>query len=840
MSIQLWGKMKKILSPQESKLLAEHRSIMGAVYEKLSKVHKRPLHEGQIKVAKAYFNEGKKVIQSQWGRSGGKALALDTPILTPSGWKCMGDLRPGDCVFGDDGKPTKVTAVSPVMYDHICYDVVFSDGSIITADADHLWETFSKLTRRSIKKNKGKLLKRSPIKGPSVVTTQQIKDTLLHGKEANHTVKLARPIYFEPKKLPVDPYVLGVWLGDGNSKNAAFYSADMEIVRELERRGYPTVKSKDKYRYGIKNLTPGLKTLDLFGNKHIPELYLLSSEEQRLELLRGLLDTDGYCDERGRVEFCNTNKQITDGVKFLAESLGMKCTLTSKIPKCQSNKACARAYLVHIVTNQQVFLLSRKQARIKKDKCRSAGHRFIWEVRERESVPVRCIMVDNQSHLFLAGKSLIPTHNSEVVCYIAWVQALLYPNSQIYIICPQRKQGKEIYWSSNRLPNYGPEKYVDAFLDSELRIRFKNNSFICIDGCENKDSHRGIKPTLVFYDEFQHHTEGFHVEVMQPNLLAKQSALIVTGTPPPRECYYTKFKEKVLEAMKTGDESRMYFEFPTSVNPSIDPVELKKTIDSLMQSGNGDIARREYLGEDCFGGAGVVFPYWDRKRLTLSHDDATNAISRDKTKLKWIAFADPGNNTCFAVLFCAYNPNTSQIFVLDEIYEKDRRLTEPLAIWSRIKAKQRALFDGKWINGYDSAAAWWETLIRGNFGESLHPSAKHMRDIDVDVALMKSMMKADDIMYVSRRCENFIKEVENFVTDDKGDYPDFDDHLLDCFRYTLRHFNFKYVEKGEREGDAENTRLYTANGIVINNKIDWTEAAVQASYNDNFDYDLWN
>lgn len=489
------------------------------------------------------------------------------------------------------------------------------------------------------------------------------------------------------------------------------------------------------------------------------------------------------------------------------------------------------------LTKEQSALLSQHQ------RIMAAMYDRINNVHKR---PLHAGQIQVAKAYFNEGKRVIQSQwgrsggKSEVVLYVAWVRALLYPNSQIYIICPERKQGKEIYWASGRLTNYGPPEYVAAFKETELRILFKNGSFICVDGCENAKAHRGVKPTLVFYDEFQEHSQEFDLEIMRPNLLAKNSALIITGTPPKRECYYTEFKRQLLRAIKDGDDSRLYLQFPTSINPSIDPAELAKTLKSLYDSSNAAIAKREYLGEDCFGGEGIVFSHWDRERLVRPHDVMQGYISRDRSKLRWVAFADPGNNTCFAVLFCAYNPNTAQFFILDEIYETDRKKTEPLSIWARIIAKQKELYDGKWINGYDSAAAWWETLIRGNFGVTLVPSAKSQRDVDSDVALMKSMMKANDVLFVSKKCAKFIWEIENFVTDNIGMYPEKDDHLIDCCRYALRYFNFKFVERGaDGEVIQQRSSLYTAYGLVDNNKLDWTDSAVENSYRDISDFE-WN
>jgi len=202
-------------------------------------------------------------------------------------------------------------------------------------------------------------------------------------------------------------------------------------------------------------------------------------------------------------------------------------------------------------------------------------------------------------------------------------------------------------------------------MDSQITLNFKGDSFICIEGCENYKARRGIKPDLVIYDEFQDHSKEFDVEVMRPNLLAKRSALIVTGTPPKNEhVYYYEFKKEIKKAIERGDTSRLYMELPTSVNPAIDKEELERIRTQLIESDNEAIWRREYLGQDCFGGAEAIFPTWNPNIHWKPHDVIMPALEKDRHKLKWITVADPGTATCFAVLFGAYNPYTSQLFLL--------------------------------------------------------------------------------------------------------------------------------------------------------------------------------
>ncbi|CAA9216448.1 MAG: Deoxycytidine triphosphate deaminase (dUMP-forming), partial [uncultured Actinomycetospora sp.] len=160
------------------------------------------------------------------GRLEGKALAVDTPVPTPSGWTTMGDVAVGDEVFGLDGRPTTVVAVTEVMLRRPCYDVRFSDGEVITADASHLWRTTTKAARKR--------------QGPAdVATTEEIATTLRRRDEVNHHVELANAVRCPEADVPIDPYVLGVWLGDGTSTKAEVTCGpgDEQILDEMRAAG---------------------------------------------------------------------------------------------------------------------------------------------------------------------------------------------------------------------------------------------------------------------------------------------------------------------------------------------------------------------------------------------------------------------------------------------------------------------------------------------------------------------------------------------------------------------------------------------------------------------------
>lgn len=339
-----------------------------------------------------------------------EALSLNTPILTTQGWKCFGDLKVGDYVFGTDGNPTKVTAMTPINRNGDCYKIRFRDGSKITADAGHKWKVI----------NEGGTVR--------VMTTEEIyrriKTRKSAGQVVRHKTPKPAPVNFPTADLPIDPYILGLWLGNGNRWNGEIYIRDCwyeETMKEIHRAYTNTLEGKKigehlisvsmsgtGFRTKLREL--GLIESQYYSSKHVPEQYLTASVHQRLELLRGLMDTDGYCDSSGTCVFVNTNRSMIDAVAFIVRSLGTRCTVKGgwdgRYGKNGKHKECWK------VTFRADPEMSPFKARdVKIPDLVYSGCNSIASIKPCQSVPVRCITVDAEDHLFLAGKSLIPTHN---------------------------------------------------------------------------------------------------------------------------------------------------------------------------------------------------------------------------------------------------------------------------------------------------------------------------------------------------------------------------------------------------------------------------------------------
>nr|WP_197043215.1 replicative DNA helicase [Saccharothrix sp. NRRL B-16314] len=353
----------------------------------------------------------------------GKALALDTPLVTPTGWTTMGEVAVGDRLIGADGRPTTVVAATEVMRGRPCYEVEFSDGSVLVADGEHQWLTETRASRRSARETE--VGRQRAIGG--VRTTQEIAASLrceTADRRLNHSVSTTRPLDLPDASLPIGPYTLGAWLGDGHPASSRFTAADPEIAWNIEAEGYDVVP-RGGLLHDIELPVPGsptsspvqalLRGLGVLGDKHIPTTYLRASVAQRRALLAGLLDTDGTVTAGGSVQFAVTDRRLAEDVRELVVSLGYRCSTTTKRVRGRG-ELTSTAYVLTFGTDDDVFHLERKRLVLKeRRRSRSAvrtGSRFIVDVRPIPSVPVRCVEVDNADHLYLAGRSMIPTHNS--------------------------------------------------------------------------------------------------------------------------------------------------------------------------------------------------------------------------------------------------------------------------------------------------------------------------------------------------------------------------------------------------------------------------------------------
>lgn len=366
------------------------------------------------------------------------------PVLTPTGYVPMGSLKVGDLVMNPNGSPVRIGDIVEQGTTEI-YEVEFQDGRKVRCGANHLWATCRNGKKfyimRTVDYMKRKLKQGSP------------------GKEHYpYKIPELNPLNFDERSVTVDPYVLGVLLGDGYicGDQVRFSTADEFIVEELQRR-LPDyiIEHKEQYNYVIKSKVQGINELnrqlkDLkvkvkSYNKFIPENYKFTSIENRFELIRGLMDTDGSV-TNGACSFVSTSEQLIDDIVFVLRSLGIRCKKSKEIPGRNNvdfnngNYSDTRPHWeLTITTEEDIFKLPRKLENIRKNRTynyKGIGIKAIRKTGEFEKQ--RCLCIDNENHLYIT-KDFIPTHNSYKGGSMLCRNFFLIPGSKSYVYASNKQ-----------------------------------------------------------------------------------------------------------------------------------------------------------------------------------------------------------------------------------------------------------------------------------------------------------------------------------------------------------------------------------------------------------------
>ena len=362
----------------------------------------------------------------------GKLIADSTPVLTKDGWKKHGDLKVGDVLYRPDGKETRVIAVHPKY--HTTHTVEFADGSKIKCHANHEWKVI-----------------RHGIPGERVVETNYMIDRLetggaekKRGHRYNFALPLRQPIQGTYKELPVAPYTFGAWLGDGTSSKPWLNEPEMDecIAFRAEQDGYPISKRYVHKTTGVLSiqfdgLRAGLQEMGFCHvrdnpEKYIPDIYLTASLEQRLELLAGLLDTDGSLTlKEKRYHFSTTSAPLRDTFIQLISTFGWRVSVESIEPKLSSSGIQGRKTVYQIGFNPDIEIptvVPRKHLDVFSKRRKT----YITAIYESEPEQGNCITVEGDG-MYLVGENMIPTHNSSLTMFfILWIMGRDSERSNLY------------------------------------------------------------------------------------------------------------------------------------------------------------------------------------------------------------------------------------------------------------------------------------------------------------------------------------------------------------------------------------------------------------------------
>lgn len=330
----------------------------------------------------------------------GKEISDDQIVATTKGLKKHGDLIVGDYVFGRDGTPVKVLWVSEKTRSE--YVVSFSDGAKIECHGNHEWTVYNRFRQKE----------------ETIETKHMASSTIYNGdgkrgSRYKYHVDSNVCVMFDSRNVDLDPYVLGAWLGDGDSSRGIIHigNNDVEIIGNSTYK-FKESKGTTTRKFYSPELNLLLKNNGLIKNKHIPDMYKYNSVEVRKNVIAGLIDTDGYVYHRnGRITISNTNKRIIDDAAFILRSLGQSVVVCEFKPRVSSSGIVGKKIVYQLCFNPTMTFPT-KVKRKKITKLSINKKRAIVSIERKEGLGYgNCIQVEGG--IYLVGDTFIPTHNSE-------------------------------------------------------------------------------------------------------------------------------------------------------------------------------------------------------------------------------------------------------------------------------------------------------------------------------------------------------------------------------------------------------------------------------------------
>ena len=398
-------------------------------------------------------------------RGFGKLLRSNELLRTKNGWVTIGEIKIGDQIYGGDGKLTKVTNKTSLQTNVNMYKISLRDGRTIECCEDHMWRVWDKNKNRRSNDKYSNVTTKEMVKNFYWIRKDSKSKTPKTTKEYRYALPINQPLVEDEESVQIlHPYIVGVLLGDGSltTNSIKVTSADIEVidrVRELLPTGYSLkqYQSGKQYDYVIyrtnKTIEPFYKLCKKAGiwshkadSKFIPDSYQYGSYEQRLELIRGLMDTDGYS-SKSVIEFYTISNRLCNDFLNVARSLGLHCKHSTK-ESWFNGKQYADCNRVSIYTKKPIFTLSRKLEYIKHPISKQGASKydkvFITNIEYLGKGDGYCISVDNDDKTYIT-KDYIVTHNSWLLAVYATLKCLLIPGTKIVVVGAGLRQSKVIF-----------------------------------------------------------------------------------------------------------------------------------------------------------------------------------------------------------------------------------------------------------------------------------------------------------------------------------------------------------------------------------------------------------
>lgn len=496
---------------------------------------------------------------------GGKQMSLDSNICTPFGFRKVRDLKIGDIITDPNtGGQQRIIWLHPICECQY-YRVYFVDGTYSECSEDHLWQLHVSRKKTKKKDENGNAMNERVWTTKMIAEWMQEKENGIN-KGVNLIIPLTAPVQFtmagryDYDKI-IDPYFIGCLIGNGcftrnmvDNGSVELTTMDVEMVERIAEAGFSYTSIHQKtgnkaknYLYRNNRLIEHLNRIGLAGHsaadKFIPDVYKYSTIENRKLLMQGLMDTDGYVDDRGHMSYTSISKQLAEDVAWVVRSLGGKATITSKIPTYTykgEKKEGQRAYTVYLMTKFDTELVYIPR---KKERARNGFNGGNSELGKRiigcekiGMVEGRCITVDNPNGLYVADNFTV-THNSYIGCCWLTLSCIQFEGIRMVVARKVRKTLLETTWNTLKdvLRAWGLKQDVHYHINNLLyTITFWNGSeIIAMDltpspGDPDFNSLGSLEITGGFIDEVSEVSEKA-VEVLASRIRYKIAETFVVG-----------------------------------------------------------------------------------------------------------------------------------------------------------------------------------------------------------------------------------------------------------------------------------------------------------------------
>jgi hypothetical protein len=591
------------------------------------------------------------------GRRGGKAQPLTAKIYTPTGYKIMADIKIGDKVLTPAGGVARVEGVYPQGIQDI-YRVSFGGGEYAESTFDHLWEIKERRTD-SVWKERTR-----------VVTTEQLSKMKTitqvgHGTKRRPTIPSTSAVRFMSQDVPIDPYLLGVLIGDGSMlhESVMVSAYDPYIREQVSKRlpqGMTMRRDGDKHDYVLSvgmgvyenPIIRALKKLNLWGKysyeKYIPDVYKYNSIEVRMGIIQGILDTDGFVDQHGQPRLEQTSERLAKDVAEVIQSMGGLCTLRVKKNsyKYKGVKVIARDVYRQSILFPDASCLFTLPAKKQKAKRRAwPVKRYIHKVEKVREEAAQCIKISDPAGLYLTD-NFIATHNTVGVGIDA-VEKFLQRHRVLYA-APTSEQIQRFWVTITRALAESVDKKIFYKNESEHIIELKGTEQrIRAKTAWNADSLRGDYADELILDEWQLMNEDAWGFVGAPMLLDNNGNATFVYTPPslnsrsvskandPQHAAKLFKKAALLEKSNPGRWAT--FHFSSMDNPYIS----REALDEITSDMSNLAYRMEILAEDIDQAPGAL---WTRENIEKNRVIQSPELSKIVVAIDPTTSADGGGD----------------------------------------------------------------------------------------------------------------------------------------------------------------------------------------------------